>query len=334
MHPWPGNLREVDQLARALVLGVTAPRDRIRVDLGDLPQTIQVTYLSSRKMAAQMADLYQDTVTRYGQTGPELRTELVHVFTTGLRSGQIPGTGMAQFIERVVRSPFFAVIAGDQVALEAHAAAAHRRQEIVRTLASEFEQTLAKVDGVPMEAVDVVAVDPPPEGQLPRWVRHLLGIMGDGALRENELAAKVEALVAWVDTLSPGARAAIEAMFELLVRQAREEAPLDADTVPPGRSRALHTWEQVRDDRELFVRHQKAHGTARSMADALGVGERAVREAARRFKIRFPRGGARPGAGRPAQRATGKSTSGRANSKTTKRSSTGSRPGARSSASC
>ncbi|MBL8624670.1 MAG: sigma-54-dependent Fis family transcriptional regulator [Myxococcales bacterium] len=308
-YQWPANLREVDQLARALVLGQPFPRDILRVDLGDLPGPIRAGYLNTRKMAGQIVDLYHDTVTRYGTTAPKLRSELVSVFAATLRIGAIPGSMTAKLMEQLVGSPLFTAIAGDRVALDAHASAVYRHDQIIRTLAAELEQLLSQVDGVPVARLDVVA-RPPPEDNLPPWVQRLLGLMGDAALHENDLASKTAQLLAWVDSLSPGAQGALEAIVALIVHKTKEASLNEPDHSPPrnappgGRTKApresaTHRWEQVRANPELFARYQRLHPTAVAMGGAFGVGERAVREAASKLGVHFSRGGPRPGSGRP-----------------------------------
>lgn len=308
-YPWPANLREVDQLARGLVLGQQFPGDLLRVDLGDLPRPVQAVYLNTRKTAAQIVDLYQDTHDRYGKTAPELRTELVAGFGTALRSGALPGSKMARLMVQLVASPLFTAIAGERVALQADAAAKHRHEQIIYALATELEQMLSQVDGVPVVLPEVVE-HPPSETDLPEWVQRLLGLMEDAALHENELASKTAQLLAWVDGLSPGAQGALEAIVALVVRQTKE-ASLDAVEQParrpaaaaPGtaspREGASHTWENVRANASLFARYQRLYQTAVAMGDHFGVGERAVREAAAKHGLGFPRGGPRPGSGRP-----------------------------------
>jgi len=297
MYPWPGNLRVLSQLARELVGNLPESASQLVIDIGMLPPLIQQHYFAARSVSDQFVDLYEDRMKEERENGSGLRDALVGTYGAGIRSGAHPDLHAALFVERLVGSPFFAVIAGQDVGVKAHAVAKYRREEAASRLQEALLQRLSSLDGQPVSSAAVV-VRAPSEDGLPRWVREMLKLGAEAALANSQLVVTVRALLGQLDSLSPTARSAIESLFAAVVADAKT-AVADESPSPKVRASARapepppHPWDEVRRTRSLFEAYLKRYGTAVAMAAAFRKSGRAVRDAAKALGIKLPRGGSR-----------------------------------------
>lgn len=304
-YRWPGNLRELSQVAGALVGNLSEKAAEIIVELGALPIAIQHHYLSHRSTVDQFLDLYRHRVSQQERNAggePDLREALVTLYETNLKTGH-PDLRFALVLERLFESKLFAAMAGNEVALKAHAIAVYRRETAILERSDHLRKKLAAIDGIPAEPPTSLVSTPPSENELPSWVKHVLGFVEEASSRNSTFGATFHEIMAMLERLSPAARTALEEFFAAAIREVQAESATgeDVEGVAPGHSaghseRPEHRWELVRGQKELFERYLRRYGTAAAMARAFGVSDRTVRNAAKTWNVNVRRGGARAAA--------------------------------------
>ena len=307
-YPWPGNVRELAQLAAELLSTLADGADQLVVRLGTLPQLIHQHYHATRSTSDQMVDLYADRVPDESDFDSGRREALVRMYGAFVRTGQPPDLRFALFVERLAKSGLLAALTSSDVAMKAHAVAKYRRENTARQLEDALMAKLAVVDGRPIAPTMQVMPKAPSEAGLPSWLRHLLKLAEDASLDNTQLVVMVRNLLAKLETLSPNARSTVESLMTAFIEDAKKQAAAerDAESSSASEDGPHHSWEEVRQARDVFERYLKTYKTATAMAEAFSKSERTVRAAAERLGVELKRGGVRESATGNAARATGR----------------------------
>lgn len=308
-YTWPGNLRELSQLAGSLVSRLGKATSLV-VEVGMLPVLLRHHYFTTRGAADQVVDLYTERARLLDDPQAQLRSALVTAFESLLNSGVHPEVRFALFVEGIVGSPFFAAIVGEQNALQAHAVARYRREQAARKLSELLHERLAKIDGLPIAAKADLVVAPPSEEGLPKWLRHLLTLGEEASLDSSNFVQATRLVLAQIEALSPTVRSAIGSLVAAAIEDIKassEELNSEQETTDRSSNGPHHKWDDVKKDRSRFEQYLRADRTAVAMARTFGVSERTVRAAAQALGVDLRHGGARETAASGSNRkATGR----------------------------
>lgn len=282
--PWPGNLRELDQVARDIA-AQNHGQGEIHVELDDLAEDVVLTYRSNTSVTDQLSDAYADYVAvapRDEHAG--FRAQAVEAFQKSLQAGSILEVALLHRLRPLVASDLCAHWLG-----EGHAglllAFDQRRCRIESTLVAQLDERLGAIDGVPAPPQAVLVLEPE---TAPKGAIFLLNLI-EGWATSDEARQLAQSLAVIQGHLPPAWRSALSTLPSLLPKESKKVQPATkpaaTSTDPP-----REDWETIRSSRESLQAALDRYGTAAGLARACRVDSSAVTKAARGHDIELRRG--------------------------------------------
>lgn len=290
--PWPGNLRELDQVARDIA-AQNYGQAEIHVENDDLPEDVVLLYGANTSVIDLVSDAYAD----YVAVAPPAehatcRAKLIDVFRAGLQAGSTMEVALLHRLRRLVASELCAHWLGSD-----HAglllAFEQRLRRIEAALVKQLDDKLGTIDGVPAPPHAVLVLEPE---TAPKGAIFVLDLIEGWATSEDarELA---QSLAEIQGHLPPAWQGALAALPSLLPKEPKGGAPgapgpppAGAPVAAPPPTPQMAKWAEVSATRESLEEAITRLGSAAAVAAACGVAGSTVTKAARRYKIRLPRG--------------------------------------------
>jgi hypothetical protein len=288
--PWPGNLRELDQVARDIA-AQNYGQAEIHVESDDLPEDVVLIYRANTSVIDLMSDAYAD----YVAVAPPAehstcRAKLIDVFRDGLQAGSMMEVALLHRLRRLVASDLCAHWLGSD-----HAglllAFDQRLRRIEAALVKQLDDKLGTIDGVPAPPHAVLVLEPE---TAPKGAIFLLDLIEGWATSEDarELA---QSLAEIQGHLPPAWQGALSALPSLLPKEAKKAEAKTAPATPPAAATASENWDEVRASPESLRAALDRYGSGAAVARVCKVASSTVTKAASAFGIDLPRG--RPPAG-------------------------------------
>jgi transcriptional regulator with AAA-type ATPase domain len=293
--PWAGNLRQLDMVARRLVLsrGLHGA-EKTMLDLEDLPIDIQRYYRARTPMLGQLKEEYRSAKRYQPDELVQIRRQLREQWIERLERGAEPASRVAHIVRRLVKSDVVrAVVGADHAKIVA--AVEEMVERIVDEQIDELEAALTDVDGVagePREPSEALAAP------VPAWLKVLMQLL-ELACRTplfSEVGDEVDRLVA---AIPPAWRQVLEPLVVLLLEEG-EGGPGGPSSEPPLNDAHFEKWEELRDDPDKLQAAIQRAGSAAALGRAVGVSDRTVRDAQKRHRTRAQDDAFRSASGSPA----------------------------------
>lgn len=278
--PWPGNLRQLDMVARRIVLERELHgRSYVTLDLEDLPLEIQRHYIARTPMMHQLKAQYRASKSSLTPTAlAERRQEIRESWIERLERGEEPVARVAQLIRRLVSTSFVRSLAGGE-----HVRIALAIEQMVDRITDEqiaqLDDALTEVDGVPGPARGTGhALEAP----VPSWLKTLVQLL-EVACRTPAFVEIGDDIQAGLAEIPPAWRRALEPLLLALFEDAADPVGLDPDVGED--DGVFEPWDVLKDDAEKLKAAVQRARSAVALGKAINVSERTIRDRLKHFGV-------------------------------------------------